>query len=117
MARHGGHRLSQSTVLRILAEEGLLLSASYQRERRHRCRQEGRLRGALGLAEHGVVQFDFEYETTTGGTWRVAGVADYWSKYEFGWHWSPTANSTTPSKPSSWRWLEKPNGCCPTGSH
>jgi transposase InsO family protein len=24
--------------------------------------------------------------------WRVAGIADYWSKYEFGWHWSPTAN-------------------------
>ncbi len=40
-----------------------------------------------------VWQFDFsEYETTGGGTWRVAGVADYYSKYEFGWHWSPTAN-------------------------
>ncbi len=22
----------------------------------------------------------------------MAGVADYWSKYEYGWHWSPTAN-------------------------
>ena len=33
-----------------------------------------------------------EYETSRGGTWRTAGVADYWSKYEFGWHWSPTAN-------------------------
>jgi transposase InsO family protein len=22
----------------------------------------------------------------------VAGIADYWSKVEFGWHWSPTAN-------------------------
>lgn len=39
------------------------------------------------------MQFDFsEYETTGGGTWRVAGIADYYSKYEFGWHWSPTAN-------------------------
>ena len=38
-------------------------------------------------------QFDFsEYETIKGGTWRVAGIADYWSKYEFGWHWSATAN-------------------------
>jgi hypothetical protein len=26
-----------------------------------------------------------EYETS-GGIWRTAGVADYWSKYEFGWH-------------------------------
>ena len=33
-----------------------------------------------------------EYETAAGGTWRVAGIADYWSKYEFGWHWSPSAN-------------------------
>lgn len=38
-------------------------------------------------------QFDYsEYETTSGGTWRVAGIADYFSTYEFGWHWSPTAN-------------------------
>ncbi|MCH8614410.1 hypothetical protein QK900_15290 (plasmid) [Arsenicicoccus dermatophilus] len=22
----------------------------------------------------------------------MAGVVDYFSKYEFGWHWSPTAN-------------------------
>ena len=33
-----------------------------------------------------------DYETSRGGIWRTAGVADYWSKYEFGWHWSPTAN-------------------------
>lgn len=40
-----------------------------------------------------VWQVDFpEYETTGGGTWRVAGVADYVSTDEFGWHWSPTAN-------------------------
>lgn len=40
-----------------------------------------------------VWQFDFsEYGTPTGGTWRVGGAADYWSKYEFGWHWSTTAN-------------------------
>lgn len=40
-----------------------------------------------------VWQFNFsEYETTGGGTWLVAGIGDYWSKYEFGWHWSPTAN-------------------------
>ncbi|WP_316668320.1 hypothetical protein [uncultured Propionibacterium sp.] len=40
-----------------------------------------------------VRQFDFsEYETTGGGAWRVAGLVDYCSKYEFGRHWSPTAN-------------------------
>ncbi len=32
-----------------------------------------------------VWQFDFsEYETTGGGTWQVAGGADYYSTYEFG---------------------------------
>jgi transposase InsO family protein len=40
-----------------------------------------------------VWQLDFsEFETAHGGTWRVAAVIDYWSKYEFAWHWSPTAN-------------------------
>lgn len=38
-------------------------------------------------------QLDFtEFETTAGGTWRLAGCRDHWSKYELGWHVSPTAN-------------------------
>src|SRR5699024_5418294 len=40
-----------------------------------------------------VWQLDFsEFETTAGGTWRIAGCRDYWSKYEYPWHISPTAN-------------------------
>jgi len=40
-----------------------------------------------------VWQLDFtEFETTTGGTWRIAGCTDYWSKVELGWHVSPTQN-------------------------
>ena len=31
MVRHDGHRLSPSTVLRIMADEGLLLHADYQK--------------------------------------------------------------------------------------
>ncbi len=31
-------------------------------------------------------------ETAAGGTWRLAGCRDYWSKYELGWHVAPTAN-------------------------
>jgi hypothetical protein len=34
MARHDGHQLTMSTALRVLRDEGLLLEASYQRERR-----------------------------------------------------------------------------------
>lgn len=33
-----------------------------------------------------------EFETWMGGTWRVGGVADYWSKLELGWHVSTTQN-------------------------
>jgi putative transposase len=40
-----------------------------------------------------VWQLDFsEFETTGGGTWRLAACRDYWSKYGFGWHLTPTAN-------------------------
>lgn len=54
---------------------------------------QGRVRGRADRAEHGLaVRLLASHETTSGGTWRVAGIADYWSKYEFGWHWSPTAN-------------------------
>jgi putative transposase len=36
-------------------------------------------------------QLDFsEFETTTGGTWRIAGVADYWARCEFDWHLATT---------------------------
>src|SRR5660398_257898 len=34
MTRHDGHRVSQATVLRLLRDEGRILPAHYQRERR-----------------------------------------------------------------------------------
>ncbi|MEU5885196.1 integrase core domain-containing protein [Spirillospora sp. NPDC047279] len=38
-----------------------------------------------------VWQLDFsEYETTAGGIWRLAGVTDYFTKYEHGWRIAPT---------------------------
>ena len=40
-----------------------------------------------------VWQLDFsEFETRHGGTWRIGGVADYWSKLELGWHVSTKQN-------------------------
>ena len=42
-----------------------------------------------------VWQLDFsQYETTTGGIWRLAGVTDYFTKYEHGWHIAPTCTGT-----------------------
>ncbi|GAA4195043.1 hypothetical protein GCM10022219_19450 [Microbacterium oryzae] len=38
-------------------------------------------------------QLDFsEFETTEGGTWRIAGCRDWFSKLEHPFHVSPTAN-------------------------
>lgn len=82
-----------STVLRVLDDAGLLLKVDYQRQRRELARQRKAAFAAPPTGPNQVWQFDFsEYETPAGGTWRVAGIADYWSKVEFGWHWSPTAN-------------------------
>lgn len=93
MARHSGHQVAVSTVLQILDDAGLLLKVDYQRERREAARQRKAAFAAPPIGPNQVWQFDFsEYETRAGGTWRVAGIADYWSKVEFGWHWSPTAN-------------------------
>jgi transposase InsO family protein len=93
MVRYDGHRVSAATVLRLLREEGLLLEATYQRERRN---LNERRKAAFATAPTGpnqVWQLDFsEFETTSGGTWRLAGCRDYWSKYEHRFHISPTAN-------------------------
>lgn len=74
MCRHDGHVVSQATVLRLLRDEGLILEANYQRERRQLA---ARRKAAFAVEPTGpnqVWQLDFsEFETTTGGTWRIAG--------------------------------------------
>jgi transposase InsO family protein len=66
---------------------------SYQWERRQLA---ARRKAAFAVEPTGpnqVWQLDFtEFETTSGGTWRLAGCRDYWSKYELGRHVAPTAN-------------------------
>jgi transposase InsO family protein len=87
------HGVSPATVLRILRRRGLVQPVDYQRERRQlaAARHVRFARDVTGANQ--VWQLDFsEFETTTGGTWRIAGCADYYSKYEFGWRIAPTAN-------------------------
>jgi putative transposase len=93
MCRHDGHRVSQATVLRLLRDEGLLLEANYQRERRQLAARRKAAFATEPTGPNQVWQLDFsDFETTAGGTWRLAGCRDYWSKYELGWHIAPTAN-------------------------
>src|SRR4030095_14472447 len=101
MARHAGHRVACSTVLRILDEENLLLKADYQRERRHLAQARKAAFAAPPTGPNMVWQLDFsEYETPTGGTWRVAGIAGYWGKYEVGRDRGPPPQPHEPSKAS-----------------
>jgi len=93
MCRHEGVAVSQASVLRLLRDDGLLLEATYQRERRQLAARRKAAFAACPTGPNQVWQLDFsEFETTAGGTWRLAGCRDYWSKYELGWHISPTAN-------------------------
>jgi len=93
MVRHEGRLVSQSSVLRILRQEGLILAPRYQAERRQLAQARKAAFADPPTAPDHVWQLDFtEVETTTGGTWRIAACRDYWSKYELGWHISPTAN-------------------------
>ena len=93
MVRHEGLACSQATILRVLRDVGLILPAAYQRERRQLAQRRKAAFAVEPTGANQVWQLDFsEFETTTGGTWRIAGCRDYWSKYEYPWHFSPTAN-------------------------
>jgi len=93
MVRHDGHVVSEATILRLLRDEGLILPAHYQRERRKLAERRKAAFANDPTGPNQVWQLDFsEFETTTGGTWRLAGCRDYWSKYEHRFHVSPTAN-------------------------
>jgi transposase InsO family protein len=93
MVRHDGHIVSEATILRLLRDEDLILPAHYQRERRKLAERRKAAFATEPTGPNQVWQLDFsEFETTGGGTWRLAGCRDYWSKYEHPFHVSPTAN-------------------------
>lgn len=93
MVRQVGHVVSEATVPRLLRDEGLILPAEYQKERRQLTQRRKAAFAVDPTGPNQVWQLDFsEFETTAGGTWRLAGCRDYWSKYEHRFHVSPTAN-------------------------
>jgi transposase InsO family protein len=93
MTRHDGHVVSQATVLRLLGDEALILPAAYQKQRRELAKRRKAAFAKEPTGPNQVWQLDFsEFETTAGGTWQLAGCRDYFSKFEYPFHVSPTAN-------------------------
>jgi putative transposase len=89
------HLTSVSTVERAMRRRNLLQPVDYQGQRRELAKARKAAFADPPDRCNQVWQLDFsEYETTTGGTWRLAGVTDYFSKYEHGWHISPTCTGT-----------------------
>ena len=65
MTRHDGHRVSQATVLRLRRDEGLILEANYQRERRKLAERRKAAFAKEPTGPNQVWQLDFsEHETT-----------------------------------------------------
>ena len=74
MVHHDGHVVSEATILRLLRDEGLILPAHYQRERRKLAERRKAAFANDPTGPNQVWQLDFsEFETTTGGTWRQGG--------------------------------------------
>jgi transposase InsO family protein len=81
MLRADGVRVSRSSVLRALARRDLLLPVRYQAERRQLAVARRAVFVAAPVRRNRVWQTDFtEFETTRGGTWRLAPVVDYATK-------------------------------------
>jgi putative transposase len=88
-----GEAASTSSVERAMRRRGLLQPVGYQRERRQLAQARRQAFVDPPTHRNQVWQFDFsEFETLGGGTWRIAGCADYYAKHEFGWWISPTEN-------------------------
>lgn len=90
LLRADGHTASCSSVERALRRRGLLQPVDYTGARRElaKARRAAFAQPPTGPSQ--VWQLDVsEYETTSGGIWRLAGCCDYFSKYEYGWHLAP----------------------------
>lgn len=81
MCRYDGHRVSQATVLWCLRDEGLLLPAAYQRERRQLAARRKAAFAVESTGPNQVWQLDFSVQTS--GLW-VAGSC--WSAQPFHCH-------------------------------
>ena len=93
LMRIEGHEAPDSTTYRALKRAGRVLEVTYQADRRKYAEARRAVFVVPPSAPNQVWQMDFsEFETRMGGRWQIGGCTDYWSKYELGWHVSPTQN-------------------------
>lgn len=82
MMRADGHDVSTSTVQRALRRRGLLLPQGFRADRRSWAKLRRRVFRDPPTERNRVWQTDFsEFETTSGGIWRISAVVDYATKY------------------------------------
>ena len=82
MMRADGHAVSTSTVQRALRRRGLLLPRGYRADRKSWAVLRRRVFHDPPTQRNRVWQTDFsEFETPTGGIWRISAVIDYVTKY------------------------------------
>ena len=78
-----------------MRRRGLLQPVDYAGQRRELAKARSAAFAQPPTGPNQVWQLDFsEYETTSGGIWRLAGVCDYYTKYEYGWHIAPGCTGT-----------------------
>ena len=96
LARHDGHDVgSVSSVGRAMARRGLLQPVRYQAERRQLAQARKAVFVDPPVRRNRVWQMDFsEFETTTGGIWRIGAVCDYWAKPALAGRVAATATAT-----------------------
>lgn len=91
LLRSDGVTVSQASVKRALARRGLLLPVRSQAQRRTLAQARRVVFREPPTRRNRVWQTDFsEVETSTGGTWLVAGVVDYHGKVCLALHANPT---------------------------
>jgi putative transposase len=101
---------------RAMRRRGLPQPAGYQGQRRELARARKAAFARPPVRPDQVRQPGFSgYETTTGGTWRLAGVTDYVSKYEHGWRiWPACAGAdATEAVTAAIAEAERPGGAPP----
>lgn len=84
---------AEATVKRVLRRNDLLLPVNHTVITRDLAAERRAAFVVPPWRRNQVWQLDFsEYETTAQSTWRLAGCADYWAKYELGFHVATTCN-------------------------